>query len=126
MSSPSAQATTCTTDAPDKTELKETSATEKDEYVLSEQDELLIASLGGQLLSAASLANVPRVQALLANDAPTWFQDPNSGWGPLHFAVGGDGGGDARDADDVRTCVEILLAGGSPWNAGASINKKIL
>ncbi|QRV80596.1 hypothetical protein RhiJN_08611 [Ceratobasidium sp. AG-Ba] len=75
----------------------EITAAETEENVFSARDEELLAVLGG--------------------NAPAWFQDPTSGWGPLHFAVGGDGAGDDRDEQDVRTCVEILLEAGSPWNA---------
>ncbi|KAG8732078.1 Arginine N-methyltransferase 2 [Ceratobasidium sp. 414] len=105
-----------TVDNPVTTEPEATS-TENDENTFSEQDELVLAALGGELLAAAALANVSRVRALVQGDAPTWFQDPTSGWGPLHFAIGGGGGGETRDVEDVRTCVEILLEAGSPWNA---------
>ncbi|KAG8725202.1 Arginine N-methyltransferase 2 [Ceratobasidium sp. 395] len=102
---------------PAVTEQLETGSIELDGNGLSEQDERELAALGGELLAAAALANVSRVQALVGGNAPAWFQDPTSGWGPLHFAVGGDGGGEYRDEEDVRKCVEILLEAGSPWNA---------
>ncbi|KAG8795836.1 Arginine N-methyltransferase 2 [Ceratobasidium sp. 428] len=99
------------------TEQIEIDSNELDDNGLSEQDERELAALGGELLAAAALANVSRVQALVGGNAPAWFQDPTSGWGPLHFAVGGDGGGEYRDEEDVQKCVEILLEAGSPWNA---------
>ncbi|KAG9121147.1 Arginine N-methyltransferase 2, partial [Ceratobasidium sp. 392] len=102
---------------PAVTEQIEIDSAEQDENVFSEQDESVLSTLGGELLAAAALANVSHLQALVEGNAPTWFQDPTSGWGPLHFAVGGDGGGEDRDEEDVRKCVEILLEGGSPWNA---------
>ncbi|KAG8795840.1 Arginine N-methyltransferase 2 [Ceratobasidium sp. 428] len=95
----------------------ETSSIELDNNGLSEQDEHILATLGGELLVATALAKVSRVQALMGGNAPAWFQDPTSGWGPLHFAVGGDGVGEYRDEEDVRKRVEMLLETGSPWNA---------
>lgn len=96
-----------------------------EETGLSLDDERVLNALGGELLSAAAFANISRIKALVKGGAPTWFQDPTSGWGPLHFAVGGDGGGISRNQQDVRVCVETLLEAGAPWNIGALRSKII-
>ncbi|CAE6429504.1 unnamed protein product [Rhizoctonia solani] len=84
---------------------------------LSPKDERILNALGTELLSASAHADVSHIEALIKGHAPTWFQDPSTGWGALHFAVAGDGRGKARKRGDVTRCVELLLEAGTPWNA---------
>lgn len=77
---------------------------------LREARAALLIGQGKALLLAVAVDGAPleEVKRLLKNGSPTWYQDEETGWGPLHFAA-------ERGESEI---VGALLKAGAVWNAG--------
>jgi hypothetical protein len=69
-----------------------------------------------QLLQATSSLNFDKVKDLLADDACAGYQDPVTGYGPLHKLV--LAAQETQKIDDALEIIEYLLANGGVWMQG--------
>lgn len=69
-----------------------------------------VKKLGTALWNAIDAGNDDLARELIADGAPVWIQDGETGWSPLHYA-----------AEAEKTAlVQFLLREGATWNAGSS------
>ncbi|KAG8934531.1 Arginine N-methyltransferase 2 [Tulasnella sp. 418] len=72
-------------------------------------DVTAVITAGMNLLSICESGNFAECKRLIEEeDAPVWFQEPETGWSPLHIAA----------HLESREMIEYLLAHGAVWNAG--------
>ena len=69
-----------------------------------------------QLLEASSQLDFDRVKNLLADDASPGYQDPATGYGPLHNLV--LAAERTKKVDEALEIIEYLLANGGVWMQG--------
>ena len=70
-----------------------------------------------ELLEASTSLDFERVKNLLADDACAGFQDPVTGYGPLHKLV--LAANQSQKVDEALEMIEYILANGGVWMQGA-------
>ena len=73
-----------------------------------------------ELLEACSNLDFERVKNLLAEDADPGYQDPGTGYGPLHQLV--LAAHESQNVDSAVEIIEYVLANGGVWMQGASLS----
>jgi hypothetical protein len=72
-----------------------------------------------ELLEASSALDFDRIKNLLVDDACPGYQDPETGYGPLHKLV--LAANETQKVEEAQEILEYILANGGVWMQG--INK---